>query len=964
MTQNNAVHKTDTLDVPNRRTFLSALFRGCPQELYFELRAIHPTTQQAKALWGQLSNKRELAAILKHAEVLNKEGYGMYFAPCLRQSKQGKVETTALVPALWVDIDCDGNSAKREAGLAVLKDFDLPPSCIIDSGGGWHAYWLLDHPFVLRSDQDRLKIAAILRGLFAALGGDPSYVKTVASIMRLPDSLNTKPERRGASVRVVEAHPDRRYALQAFAWLESQPQFENVKPGETVIRTDQHPLPPRTEAYLASGTSKGQRNHELFAAACQYRDASRSQSEAERDLIPRYVADGCPEKEGLRTIQSVYSRPPREPLALPREKARQQIDDLVSRFGYHSPEREQPGLELISTAVTACAPLNAVEWAVERQRLKALCGDTLKTADLDRLYREARRHQERAVSASASTGDSYLIVDSSMVFERQTERGTSRQVIAGWVGRILGRTSRIDDDGRIEHLTTLELTCGDERITLTVPSDLFGDLNALQRFIAGQAGENFTVRAGMTRHLTSAILALSGAYPRRKTYRFMGWTQINSQWVYVSPEQSINAQGAIAESPEVELETRLRDYRLDISDTSLSLTAFKAAIDVLPPALGPALIAFAMLPMIQRFFPPAATRPAIHLVGTSGSGKSEIAALLMNFYGQFTRDTPPAQWGDTINTVEVLGYALADALFWVDDYKTIYADDRTFTRFLQSYSRGMGRGRLTRDAKLRQERPCRGLILSTGETTIEGEASVLSRMLVLEVPPWEQRDPGGATLMKLEGLRHYLTGFTAQFVQWIARRLGNDTLIPELTQRFETNSDRYRDTLKRQIRRQANTGRMVQNWAVLMTTYQILRDFLTELRVGELLPEWTDCIVQTVNAVQEERAGQVFLDTLGQLLASGDLMLAHDMRNPEEPRPGTTIVGYLDGPYVYLLSDVAQQAVLRLRSFKFSIAAIGAQLKEDGWLIPGGSQLAVQRRIRGIPTRLWQLKLEALGTDE
>jgi hypothetical protein len=82
-------------------------------------------------------------------------------------------------------------------------------------------------------------------------------------------------------------------------------------------------------------------------------------------------------------------------------------------------------------------------------------------------------------------------------------------------------------------------------------------------------------------------------------------------------------------------------------------------------------------------------------------------------------------------------------LYWVDDYKTIYADDRTFTRFLQSYSRGMGRGRLTREAKVRRERPCRGFILSTGETTIEGEMSVVARMLILEIPPWEHRDPQG-----------------------------------------------------------------------------------------------------------------------------------------------------------------------------------------------------------------------------
>lgn len=109
--------------------------------------------------------------------------------------------------------------------------------------------------------------------------------------------------------------------------------------------------------------------------------------------------------------------------------------------------------------------------------------------------------------------------------------------------------------------------------------------------------------------------------------------------------------------------------------------------------------------------------------------------MLSSFYGEFSRDTPPAQWADTINTVETLGCPLADAIFWVDDYKSIYADERTFTRFLQAYSRGMGCGRLTRESKVRHEKPCRGLILSTGETTIEGEMSIIARMLVLEIPP-------------------------------------------------------------------------------------------------------------------------------------------------------------------------------------------------------------------------------------
>ncbi|MBZ0294780.1 MAG: DUF927 domain-containing protein, partial [Anaerolineae bacterium] len=871
---------------------------------------------------------------MKQAEALNREGYGVYFAPCLRKAKQGKAEAAALVPALWVDVDCDGDAHQRDEGLKKLRDFDPAPSFIIDSGGGWHGYWLLDEPFQLQTDADRQKIAGILRGLFSALGGDPEYVKTVAGIMRLPDSVNTKPERGGVVVTVGECYPERRYPLESFAWLESQPHqasFDGLKV-VTLNGNGQHPLPPRTESYLTSGATDGSRNNELFAAACQMRDAGYSQSDTERELIPRHLASGSSEREALATIQSAYSRPARDPIPEPRQTARQQVQQLVSRFGQPETERERPTMAQISDAVTACAHLNAVEWAAERQRLKAVCGDGLKIADLDRLYREAKRELDRTTFAAAPATEQYLIADGCMVFEKQTERGTNRQTVAGWVGRVLERTSRMDDDGQVEHLTTLELTCGEETLMLNVPSELFGDPNALQRFIAGHAGENFTVRAGMIRHLAPAILALSGIYPRRKTYRFMGWTEIDGKWVYVSPEMSVSANGQLSEPPEVDLENRLRDYRLRGADWQESLGAFKAAVATLPRHLAPSLIAFALLPIVQRFFPAAATRPAVHLVGTSGSGKSEIASLLTSFYGQFTRDTPPGQWGDTINTVETLGYALADTLYWVDDYKTIYADERTFTRFLQSYSRGMGRGRLTREAKLRHERPCRGLLLSTGETTIEGEASILSRMLVLEIPPWEKRDPGGVVLAKLETVRDQLPGFTARFIQWIAAQVDEGTLIKEVASRFESNVKGYRDNLASKLGRQANTGRMVQNWAVLVTTYQMLRRFMAELDCDDALPSWQDSIVETVKAVQQERAGQVFIDTLGQLLASGELMLARDMHQPEEPRPGTTIVGYLDERYVYLLPDVAHRAVLRVQPLKFNTPAIGAQLKEDGWL--------------------------------
>ncbi|MDZ4767849.1 MAG: DUF927 domain-containing protein, partial [Chloroflexota bacterium] len=796
------------------------------------------------------------------------------------------------------------------------------------------------------------------------LGGDPQYVKSVASVMRLAGSVNTKPERGGVVVTLLELHADRRYPFKDFAWLESQPQLERIGSLNVVTLNGNghHPLPERTEDYLMSGAPEGSRNAELFNAACQLRDAGYSQFEAEGQLVPRYVADGCSEREALATINSAYSRSPREPISSPHEH----VDTLVRRYEKDKAAPDRPSVAQIADAVRACATLDPVEWAGERQRLKLVCGEGLKVSDLDRLYRESRRDLERTSTPQTDSAERYVERDGGMVYEKETERGVTRYTVADWTARVLEWMTQVDDDGQVERQMRLQLTNYTYSTTIDAPDELFGDPNALARFIAGKAGGMFSSRAGMHKHLAPAILKLSGEAPRRQTYRFVGWTRIDDRWAYVSPEVSIRASGTFDMPPEVSLESRLRDYGLREAAWEDGLQAFRAAIAVFPKALASTLIAFSLLPVVQRFFPSAAPKPALHLVGTTGSGKSEIAALMTSFYGSFTRDTPPGQWGDTVNTVEALGYTLADALYWVDDYKTTYADERTFTRFLQSYSRGMGRGRLTREAKLRQERPCRGLLLSTGETTIEGEASILARMLVLEVPPWEKRDPGGTKLRQAEMLRHHLPAFTAAFVQWIAARADAGTLAHDLADRYESNSAGYRDKLNAQLGRQANTGRMVNNWAVLVTVYQLLRDFLSECDEDDGLPMWQDAIVETVQAVQQERAGRVFLDLLGQLLAGGQCFI--DEPSPSgishDHAPGTVIVGYRDGGFVYLLPDLALREINRTHPLRFTKQAIGAQLREDGLLIPGKDNLTVQKSVRGHVIRVWRMKAESIGCED
>jgi len=971
MSHNDSAIKADTPPrvAVSRADFLDALYVKADPALWLEIRCIHPLTEKARVRWTPIGDRQRLAINLRQADIFNKEGYGELFAPCLRRERKGTAEAAAVVPALWVDVDCDNDPAQRAAALESLHRFDPAPSIILDSGSGWHAYWLLDELYPLPDHAARQHIANILHGLFAAVGGDNEYARSVASLMRMPNTVNTKPERGGVVVTVIEFHPERRAPLAVFEWLAVKPGKSNGNGLPQSSGNGYAPLPQITLDYLGKGAANGSRNRMLFDAACQFRDAGYSQVEAEAQLIARHVADGdgnenpaAREREARTTITSAYQQSPRDPIG--EREARQMVDQLVDQFGERERE-EQLAPEQIAAAVKACAHLNEVEWAVQRQRLKRVCGSAVRLTDLDRLYRKAHKALERERERSSRESEEYVEVEGQMVLRRDAGRGAVEKTVAAWVGRVVERVSQVNDDGQIEHVTTLELRSDQQTVTLPVTSELFGDDAALRRFIAGRAGEAFTVRAGMGKHLAPAILSLSGTYPHRTCYRFMGWTQIDEHWTYVAPGVCVNAEGILVDPPEIELDARLRDYSLQDASWEDSLLAFASIIPVFPKTLAPACIAFALLPLLQRFFPAAAPRPAIHLAGTYGSGKSELAALMSSFYGTFSRDRPPAQWGDTINTVEAMGYPLANALYWVDDYKSIYADERTFTRFLQSYSRGMGRGRLTREARLRQERPCRGTLLSTGETVLEGEASVLSRMLVLDVPPWEHRDPSGDALEQADLMRPYLPGFTVKFAQWIAQQAEQGDFANQLADEFASSVQGYRAKLKASGMTMANTGRVIQNWAVLVTVYRRLWQFLDAHDATDVLPGWQDVIVETAQSVRQERASEVFLNNLSQLLASGDVMLSKDMRNPEEPRPSTTLVGYRDKHYIYLLPEVAYREVNRVQPLRFTVAAIGSQLREDGVLVSldGDRHLAIQIRVRGNRVRVWRLNARFLSGD-
>lgn len=82
------------------------------------------------------------------------------------KGRRGSSDLTGALVAAWADLDIAGPGHKKAASglphppnvpavLSVLRDLGLPPTMTIHTGGGLHAWWLLQEPWVFTGAEDR-----------------------------------------------------------------------------------------------------------------------------------------------------------------------------------------------------------------------------------------------------------------------------------------------------------------------------------------------------------------------------------------------------------------------------------------------------------------------------------------------------------------------------------------------------------------------------------------------------------------------------------------------------------------------------------------------------------------------------------------------------------------------------------------------------------------------------------------
>ena len=378
------------------------------------------------------------------------------------------------------------------------------------------------------------------------------------------------------------------------------------------------------------------------------------------------------------------------------------------------------------------------------ERIAQLTGDSAD--DINQRLLQGLAHLQPPVNAGGGVGAGgpvpggqvppcpYEATPVGIVWNRETPEGIFPVPLSTFTASITDQV--VEDDGAETHRSfEIEAVLRGRTYHFRVPSGKFSSM----AWPMDQMGAAAAIWPGLSikDHARAAIQFLSGDPPERRVYAHLGWRKIGGSWCYLHAGGAVGPVGPVPEV-EVSLPSDLERYLLPDPPHGTALRdALRASLRLLGVA-GEAAV-FPLYCAIWRA-PLAACDSAQHLVGPTGSGKSELAALAQQHYGAgLDARHLPGNWSSTDNALESLAFVVKDALVVVDDFcptgrqYDVQAMHRKADRLFRAQGNTSGRQRLSRDSTLRPARPPRGMVLSTGEDVPLGQ-SLQARVLISEVP--------------------------------------------------------------------------------------------------------------------------------------------------------------------------------------------------------------------------------------
>lgn len=469
-------------------------------------------------------------------------------------------------------------------------------------------------------------------------------------------------------------------------------------------------------------------------------------------------------------------------------------------------------------------------------------------------------------------------------------------------------------------------------------------------------------------YITDSILAQAPKAIRNTVFQQTGFRKINGHYVFC------HAGGTIgADNISVDLTGRNANYVFPDGDSPGKWDAVLKFIEVAPRSITYPLLAIAFLSPLNEALRRVGCEPSfvMWLQGVTGSLKSTMAALALNFYGEgWNNKNLPLSFKDTANFVEKNGFLLADVLTVCDDFypasnKTEASRMATTAQLIsRSWGDRTGRSRMNSDTSLKAGYPARGNLICTGEDAPHIGQSGAARSIVVEL---KRGDVNLVILSEIQSNAVHLSEVMRDFIDWLIPIM--DKLPMQLKSRFIE--------LRAQSQGKGH-GRTAEAIAHLQIGLEAFGSFMldsgqitSDERDKMQIESWrvlTDLSQEQNRRISQDKPTTLFLSALKELLDVKECNL--EPLKTTNPYAGTpdNCLGYYDDDYYYLYPESAYRAVWKFydqadRRFPLSKGQLCRHLLIEGFVDADEDRTTKLKKIKGETKRLLWLKKSALQTD-
>ncbi len=591
------------------------------------------------------------------------------------------------------------------------------------------------------------------------------------------------------------------------------------------------------------------------------------------------------------------------------------------------------------------------------------------------------KHSPRPIATNkpASNVGMYEARDEGFYQWRSTMNGLTDVHLTNFTAQIISDV--VEDDGQdIKRFFELEARQAKRKAQFLVAADEFGSM----KWATANLGAKAVIFPRQADYARCAIQILSPLPKERRIFTHTGWREIDDEMRY------LHGGGAIGRQDVKQVEVRLPDSLAHVVlpepptgedmteaiSTVLDLIGL-AADEITLPAIGAAWSSVI-----------GGADFSIWLWGGTGAGKSQLAALIQSFFGNFNADKLPGSWLLTANALEAFAHAAKDMIFVVDDFKpTGSAQDRAklhrdADRLLRAQGNQHGRQRLASDTTQRKTKHPRGLIFNTAEEVPQGE-SLVARLFILECRK-TSIDFSQLTKQQIRAANGFFASSMSGFIRWLAAH--HDKAIKNAPREIAHWRDYW---AQRQI---AHHRRCAPTLGHLTYAWELWIQFAQE--AGALTSSEAEALRQRVllalgkaGSNQDSHANSQnpvtrFLELLQAAFASNKAHLEHV--NGEAPADATNWgwrrfgqdlqpcgekIGWHTGEEIYLLPD---SAFSLLERFAASGEGLGVQqttlwkhLHEKGLLTARDEKrraYTIRRKVQGIYKNVLVLAAQTLSS--